>query len=318
METVSSNIKRLVAIDKKYHEAPVFIIPKEDPQTRQVKDYVSRLPQALAEKVTIKLVPKEDKDGTIVDELVVRVQHLMTFDLSVPNEALLFEVVKEDDMIAASKSEVNPDYHRYYIEDKEREAAATISKSKLKSKAFAIISGLSLEQMENYARVLGRYSPGLSQSQIESALYEQAEEKPQTVIDVENDKDLKHKIFLRKLVDRYILHMDNGKYMNGKDLVGINEDYAIHWLKDPMNSSLITQWARMLNGEGATGSFEPRIQELTPSSLGSTGSEQNENTHQNSLMDGGDLQPFQQPAPEGGQGDILGDNFEQANNNGSE
>lgn len=271
METKGSNIKRLVGIDKKFHEAPVFIIPKQDPQTRQVKDYKKLLPEALAKEVSISLLPKEDKDGNIVDELVVRVQHLMTFDLSVANEALLFEVVKEDNMIAGSKSEVNPDYHRYYIEDKEREAAATISKSKLKGKAFEIIRGLSMEQMENYARVLGKFMPGLSQGQIEGALYEAAEEKPQSIMDVDNDKDLKHKIFLRRLLDKYILHMDNGKYMNGKDLVGINEDYAIHWLKDPMNSSLITQWAKML--EGGPTAFEPRIQEMAPAST-DQGSEQ--------------------------------------------
>lgn len=272
METVNSNIKRLVAIDKKYHEAPVFIIPKENPQTRQINDYIGRLPESMRDKVTISLKPKEDKDGNVVDELVVRVQHLMAFDLNIANEALLFEIVKEDDMIAASKSQVNPDYHRFYIEDKEREATATISKSKLKGKAFEVISGLSLEQMENYARVLGKFVPGLSQTQIESALYEVAEEKPQLILDVDNDKDLKHKIFLRRLLDRQILHMDNGKYMNGKDLVGINEDYAIHWLKDPMNSSLITQWGTMLNGGSVQ--FEQRIQDLTPNYSGVADSSQ--------------------------------------------
>lgn len=276
METVNSNIKRLVAIDKKFHEAPVFIIPKEDPQTRQIKDYVGRLSPNLRDQITINLKPKEDKDGNVVDELVVRVQHLMAFDLNVANEALLFEIVKEDDMIAASKSQVNPDYHRFYIEDKEREATATISKSKLKAKAFEVISKLSLEQMENYARVLGKFMPGLSQTQIESALYEVAEEKPQLVLDVDSDKDLKHKIFLRRLLDRQILHMDNGKYMNGKDLVGLNEDFAIHWLKDPMNSSLVTQWGAMLNGGSVQ--FQPRIQDLTPSPGENTGSTQeNEN-----------------------------------------
>lgn len=315
MEAVNSNIKRLVAIDKKYHEAPVFIIPKEDPQTRQVKDYLSRISAELRDKVTINLKPKEDKDGAIVDELTVRVQHLMAFDLNVANEALLFEIVKEDDMIAPSKHEVNPDYHRYYIEDKEREAAATISKSKLKGKAYEVISKLSLDQMQNYARVLGKYFPGLSQTQVESALYEVAEDKPQLILDVDNDKDLKHKIFLRRLLDRHILHMDNGKYMNGKDLVGINEDYAIHWLKDPMNSSLITQWAKIL--DGGPGTFEPRIQDLTPNTSESTGSGQ---SNENTLQDQGDEgeNPFAQNLgnPGGDSGDDP--NFQGTNNNGTE
>ena len=218
----------------------------------------------MRKEVTLSLVPKRDKDENIVDEMVIRVQHLMAFDLNNANERLFFEVVKDDEMIAESKSKVNPDYHRFYIEDKEREAAATITKSKLKRKAFEVIDELSSDQRENYARVLGKWVAGLSGSQVESALYDVAEETPQLVLDVNNDKDLKHKIFLRRLVEAYILHMDNGKYMNGKDLVGINEDYAIHWLKDPNNSSLISQWGRMLEQGKA---YQPRIEEISrPSS----------------------------------------------------
>lgn len=256
----TSNIKRLVATDKKYHEAPVFIVPKEDPSTRQIIDYKSRLDEDLQSKITVNLSPKTDRDDNVVDELSIKVQHLMVFDLNKPNDALFYEVIKDDPMIAASKDKVNPDHHRFYIEDKEREATATISKSKLKGKAFGIISNLSTEQMENYSRVLGKYMNGLSGTQIESALYDIAEKTPQLILDVDNDKNLKHKIFIRRCLDQNIIHMDNGKYMNGKELIGINEDYTIQWLKDPMNSSLITQWSKMLDGGK---SYEPRIETIT-------------------------------------------------------
>lgn len=278
METVNSNIKRLVAIDKKYHEAPVFIAPKEDPSTRQVIDYKSRLPESLREQATISLDPKRDRDDNVIDELSVRAHHLQTFDLNNANDALLFEVIKDDPMVALAKDKVNPDKHRFYIEDKEKEATTTISKSKLKRKAFDVIGNLSMEEMINYARILGKYASTLSNTQIESALYEVAEAKPQKILDVDNDKDLKHKIFLKKLLENHIIQLVNDKYMNGKDLIGINEDYAILWLKDPNNSSLVTQWNKELKSR-ETGSYEPRIAEMDetkPSSESAASKEEND------------------------------------------
>lgn len=264
----TSNIKRLVATDKKYHEAPVFIAPKEDSKTRKVIDYASRVPEELREQITISLEPKKDRDDNVIDEMIVRASHLQVFDLNNGNDCLLFEVVKEDNMIAPSKDAVNPQFHRYYIEDKEKEATALISKSKLKSQAFAIIAQLSTEQMENYARVLGKYVKGLSGTQIESALYEITEKTPQLILDVDNDKDLKYKIFIRRCLDRQIIHMDNSKYMNGKDIIGINEAYAILWMKDPSNSPLITQWNRMLDGGIGQAAEEPKIEAFTPAGEG--------------------------------------------------
>ena len=243
---LTSDIKRLVAIDKKFHEAPVFIVPKEDSKTKKVIDYKSRLPEKLREGVTITFEPTRDRDDKIIDEMSIRVQHLQVFDLTDPNDALFFEVIKSDPMIAGSKSEINPIKHRYYIEDKEKEAVVTISKSKLKGKAFAVIGSLSTEQQENYCKILGKYVRGLSGTQIESALYALADSKPQSILDVDSDKDLKHKIFLRRCIEKNLIQMGNGKYMNGKDLIGINEDYALEWLKDPRNNPIVSQWGAVL------------------------------------------------------------------------
>lgn len=260
METVNSNIKRLVATDQKYHKAPVFIIPKEDPKTRKTIDYVAMLPEHLREGVGVSLLPKLDRDDNVIDELTIRAYHLQVFDLNNATDALFFEIIKGDAMIASSKDAINPDQHRFYIEDKEREASAKISKSRIKGKAFAIIEQLSLDQQTNYARILGKFTKDLSRTQVEGVLFDVAEATPQLILDVDNDKDLKHKIFLRRCLERNILHMDNGKYMNAKEMVGINEEYAIMWLKDPSNSMVVTQWGRMLE-EGV--SHTPQIEQMT-------------------------------------------------------
>jgi len=233
------NIKRLIAIDKKYYEAPVYICAKEDPRTKTLVDYEERLTKAEKEGLNVKL------DG----DTQLRVSHLMTFDLANPNDRIHFEIVSDDNMVAPNKESVNPGTHRYYVEDREAEASQAISKTRLKAKAFKIVALLSLDDMINYARILGKYARNLSGTQVEALLYEICEDKPKQLIDIADDRDLKYKILLSKLMDESYVSIVNGKYMNGNDPIGINENYAIQWLKDPKNSVIITQWVMAMGGE---------------------------------------------------------------------
>jgi len=235
---MKGDIKRLIATDKKYHEAPVYICAKEDPRTKTLVDYESRLSEAEIENLHVKL----DTDTQL------RVSHLMTFDLSNPNDKIHFEVIRDDKLIAESKDKINPSVHRYYIEDKEYEASVAISKTRLKAKAFKVIALLSLEDMINYSRILGKYAKGLSGTQVEALLYEYCENEPQKILDIAEDRDLKYKILLHKLLDNQFILVRNGKYMNGSEPIGINENYCVMWLKDPKNSVIITQWVSMMDG----------------------------------------------------------------------
>lgn len=235
---MKGNIKRLIAIDKKYHEAPVYICAKEDPRTKTLVDYEGRLSANEQKGLSVKV----DADTQL------RVAHLMQFDLDNPNDKIYFEIISDDKLIASSKEEINPGSHRYYIEDREHEASVSISKTRLKAQAFKVIALLSLEDMINYARILGKYASDLSGTQVEALLYDKCEDKPKEIIDISTDRDLKYKILLNKLLDNNFITSKNGKYMNGTEVVGISEDFAIHWLKDPKNSAIVTQWISSMKG----------------------------------------------------------------------
>ena len=237
---MEGNIKRLVAIDNKYNTAPVYIAAKEDPMTKTVRDYSSRLTEDERSRLTV----------TVDLDTQLRVSHLMQFDLNNPNDKLFFEIIKEDLMIAGTKEEVNPGLHRYYIEDKEKEASASIGKTRLKAKAFKIVALLSLDDMVNYARILGKYAKDLSNNQVEALLYDICESKPKNIIEISEDPDLKFKVFLNKLIDKNIVLIVNGKYMNGNEVIGINQDYAIQWVRNPENSVVVNQWASTLSFDG--------------------------------------------------------------------
>ena len=40
--------------------------------------------------------------------------------------------------------------------------------------------------------------------------------------------------------------------MNGQEVVGINQDYAIQWIKNPENSVIVNQWASLLSFDGVS------------------------------------------------------------------
>jgi len=227
---------RLIAVDSKYNVAPYFIAPKFNEKTKQYDTGQSFKNDE--EKAACPYV--------IDEETSIPVKHLQTFDLNNPIDAIVFKFIMLDLALADNKKSVNPLVHRFYVEDKEEEAKITISKTREKIEAFNFIKSMSLEEMMDFARLMQVWARSLSATQIEGKLYDLADEDPEKIISAYTDRNRKHKQFLHKLVDRAVLHMENGKFMYGNELIGINEDYSIEWMKDPKNNSLITSWVKQI------------------------------------------------------------------------
>lgn len=242
-------IVRLIGTEQKYHTAPVYITPKYDELTRTFfvngKEYKGKEVMENDQKIVI----AEGTPIRVTDCDSFRMAHLQSFNMAKPEDRFLLELALGDGMVAPSKLEVNNGVHRYYIEDKDKEAGDKISKSQLVYKAMEKVRAMSLEEMTDYARLLGIYTKDMSRNQLEAALYDMSLEKPNQILAVEKDGNAKYKIFLRKAVAAGIIRVSNGKYMNGNELVGANEDYAIEFLRDPQNSALTTQWNKMMKGE---------------------------------------------------------------------
>jgi hypothetical protein len=242
-------IVRLVGTEQKYHTSPVYIAPKFESVTRTftigAKSYKGKEMTENEQKIVI----AEGTPGGIrvSDCDSFQFKHLQRFDMSKEEDRFLLELALSDStMVAPSKADVNNGVHRYYVEDKDKEASDKVSKSQLVFNAMEKLRSMSLQEMEDYGRLLGVWTKDISRSQLEAALYDMSLEKPSKILDVATNKDSKHKIFLRKLVSSGIVRVSNGKYMNGSELVGANEEYAIEFLRDSQNNALITQWSKML------------------------------------------------------------------------
>lgn len=238
---------RIVAADKKYQIAPVFACPTYDEvgKTFSVNGTVYQGKKTdpneenstvLAEKTPIRLT---DHDS-------FRFVHLQEFNMESETDKFLLEILRGSGWLAKNKSAVNPIEHRFYLEDKEEEAKMAISKADLVYEAMSKIKAMTMDEMMDYSRLLGKNPKSLTKTQVEASLIEEAQKSPKVIINLTTDKNTAPKIFLRKLVDAKIVTIRNGQYYNGQEMIGINEDYAIQYLKDDVNNKVVTQWNQMI------------------------------------------------------------------------
>lgn len=241
-----TGVVRLIGTDQKYHTSPVYITPKFEEVTKTFiingKSYKGRNIEENGQKLVI----SESTPVRLSDFESFRFAHLQSFNMESEEQRFLLEIALSDEMVAPNKEAVNPGIHRYYVEDKEKEASSKVSKNQRIFAAMEKLRNMSLEEMQDYGRLLQIYTKDMSRTQLEASLYDLAMNKPNDILDVSEDRNAKHKIFLRKLIQAGILRIVNGKYMNGNELVGANEDFAIEFMRDSSNNQLLTQWSKML------------------------------------------------------------------------
>ena len=249
--------KKLIGIDKRFHTAPVFITPKLDETSSQ---FVIGDIKYKAIKV------KEGKDGDVEvfymdDEKCpvkfssndsFQIGHTKEFDMSDATARFIFSIAMDSGFVAPSKAGVNPQFHRYYVEDLETDAIDEIKKADQFYEASKVVRSLAVgsEQLD-FARVVGAGNGKMSPNQIHASLMKMSKENPKVILDAWADGNRKVRQFLRKLVEAGTITMKNSTYYYGKEVVGVNEEFAVQYLKEPNNNAIVTQWNATLKGQTA-------------------------------------------------------------------
>lgn len=249
-QDIQTGKKRLIGTDKKYHTAPVFITPVLDEQAGVFVVGNSRYnAKKIKEGDNIEYFEVDDPKCPVkfssYDSFPIG--HTQSFDMGNPTQKFIFEVAMHSPYVAKTKAEVNPQYHRYYVEDLELDAIEELAKADRFLDAANIVKSLKgPEDRLDFARVLGVGNKRMSDNQVYAALMKSAKETPNLVMDSWNDASRKVRQFLRKVVEAGIVNMKNGNYVYGKDVIGVNEEFAVTWMKEPANNAIVTQWHSML------------------------------------------------------------------------
>jgi hypothetical protein len=250
---------RLIAVaagrdGKAYQSVPFYFAAKMDEKTKkwntgQDLEFVETTKDG--KKVWVLRDEEKAKGLSLIidpgESYVAR--HQMVFRSDVPADMILLKFFKtHDNIIAKNKRAVIPGVHRFYLEDKEDDAKETVSKVKTEYEAMTRIKGMSLEEMQDFARVIGiGRVDKLTAIQVEAALMEKAKSEPIKVMEAMEDPNRKVKAFLKKLIEKNIIRLGAGKYMYNNEILGLNEQAVLDYLKNKENVNMVSEFGRLMN-----------------------------------------------------------------------
>lgn len=178
----------------------------------------------------------------------VPISHDMILDMSNPTDSFIYDLALASGLVAASKSEINPvEGHAFYIQDEEADAIKVSGKADLAYDAMELVREMDIIEKTDLARMLGQYVLNMTERQVDGFVKQMCIDDPKKIIATLADKDYKHRVFVKSLQDSNILRYNNGKYMYYQQLIGVDMDHVVSFVKDPQNADLITNWGRLLN-----------------------------------------------------------------------
>lgn len=247
------NIVKLVATKDDYKKVPVYICPKYN-EGRMEFDVNGKTYKGESTMVGDKqVIACDDTPLRLSPDSSFSIKDSMIFDLDNPVMEFLLELAIGSGFVTPPGQQVNMAYHRFKIEDKEKDALVQSGKFDRMVEAANALRDLSSQEMRDLCVIFSTDRVkfnidvrAMSSNQIEAFLKEQCESNPTSVISKLKDKEYKFRVFLQKLLLHGIIQKDGTKYSFGELLVGADEDYAIAFLKKRENEKLVEQWGEML------------------------------------------------------------------------
>lgn len=232
--------------------ADVWINPKYDPSTMTfvVGDTRYKGKRSNPADSDSEVIHEVDGVGVILSDqsLGIPISNDMILDTSIPRDKFVLDLAVNSGFVAPSLSEFNSTAgHRFYVKDEEKEAEKTSHTADLAFEAMGLIRNMTLEERRDLARILGQYVLRMTDTKIDGYLKQLCIDKPKKIIEALADRDYNYRVFIKKLTDANILRFDQGKYMYDQQLIGVDMDHVVAFIKDAKNADLVTAWGRLIN-----------------------------------------------------------------------
>lgn len=161
------------------------------------------------------------------------IEDRMTFDLSIPSQAMAWAVIKNSPFIEGSPNQHGKSV--YKVIDKERQAAMDIEKRSIKRQAEDIIESLKGSALEEMAVNLGvNVEANRSVFMLTSEVFRKMEENPKAFIDLYKDPNREYVSVFNRALSKGIIKHDivGGNYIYGNIPLGHNKEMAVKFLVD--------------------------------------------------------------------------------------
>ena len=216
----------------------------------------------------------DQRDFFIPEDLEIIVTDGTTFDLSNQYQKNIWECIKDSHLIAperGAKDEhgnllIDGDIRRYglaelYVERPGVESKKRVSRIKLVTKAYTFIEQDTSEHRKVICKLLGKSMRNAPDTDIQDYLYQKAEKDPNLVIDIYTSADQALKLLLIDSKQKNIIRTQSGVLMYSDTALGVTDEAAILFLKDPKNKAIYDSIVYEVFGDMKTDDLETKPRE---------------------------------------------------------
>lgn len=261
---------RVIDVNSKkkfFNPVPFFITAVEDTEQRtlllgselngseegEFKARKGRIFDAAKKLILRDEVSKDNQDEEVSAQ--ISITHLQSFDLSKDKDAAIFYlIILNSDAFASAENEINPQTHRFWVEDRRRESANKRSEIQVKVNALEVLRKQKPEETEAiYRLILGNKPDGLSYQDQLADLEIFADENPVITAKALSDPKLNAKIFAMHLMNAGIVKYQRytGSYYDGDNKIGNSLDALVDYITAPENSKLRDSWGKLIKKNGS-------------------------------------------------------------------
>lgn len=216
----------------------------------------------------------DQRDFFIPEDLEIIVTDGTTFDLSNQYQKNIWECIKDSHLIAperGAKDEhgnllIDGDIRRYglaelYVERPGVESKKRVSRIKLVTKAYTFIEQDISEHRKVICKLLGKSMRNAPDTDIQDYLYQKAEKDPNLIIDIYTSADQALKLLLIDGKQKNIIRTQSGVLMYSDTALGVTDEAAILFLKDPKNKAIYDSIVYEVFGDMKTDDLETKPRE---------------------------------------------------------
>lgn len=273
MKELDGKEVRFVAVDKRYMRTPY---PAIAPHSKSMGTYVTGqhvdpedettygnlTEDEMLGEIEIKPAARKKKFAYVINpDNPVFIIHMQKYNCKVdekgnplhPRDYWEAHFILEQNIVANTRRNVKTGKHYFYLEDKDKEAALTVSEFDARYAAEKFIrESLSISDYKDIIELLNLKYPyfqenvkGMSQVRMFETLLKHAHDKPQEIVDISRE-EAKDELFISKLVARRILKKRVDGIYDGQQLVGRTLDEVILYLHTTEGQSSLEKWGQLL------------------------------------------------------------------------
>lgn len=174
-----------------------------------------------------------------IEYRIVMTDRAIEIDTDSPKGKLDYAFLKAHKRVSNSVNDTSEwPLAEYVIYDLEEDAKKENVKTKTIKNAYLKFSKLTVTEMKDVLKLLGRRTNDVSSEHIENELSKVIQERPADFLDIIEDKHFKTKVLVEDLIRIKALKKVGSHYLFGDEPIGHDLESTILYLEDPKNQNV--------------------------------------------------------------------------------